>query len=203
MEKYEINKIEEIKDVIKNGKSEIQIYSQLKDDLKMESYHNCFKVVKYLLEATKFKEEDLFQALKSASLGGHINIVKELIKNNANYQMNEGEVLVNACIEGHYEIAKYLLEIGTIIDNSPSGACFWAKTNKHTNIVKLIEEYTKKQVDKEVDKEANINLTEKDEPLNKLVENYENSLIKDTTLEEAKQLVEKDNLPTPKLQKQR
>lgn len=42
-----------------------------------------------------------------------------------------------------------------------------------------------------------------DEPLNKLVENYENSLIKDTTLEEAKQLVEKDNLPTPKLQKQR
>lgn len=43
----------------------------------------------------------------------------------------------------------------------------------------------------------------KDEPLNKLVENYENSLIKDTSLEEAKQLIEKDNAPTPKLQKQR
>lgn len=42
----------------------------------------------------------------------------------------------------------------------------------------------------------------KDEPLNKIVEEYENSLIKDTSLEEAKELVEKDNTPTPKLQKQ-
>ena len=46
-------------------------------------------------------------------------------------------------------------------------------------------------------------LLSKESPLNKIVEQYEKSIIKDTTLEEAKELIKRDNSSTPKLQKQR
>jgi hypothetical protein len=42
-----------------------------------------------------------------------------------------------------------------------------------------------------------------EKPLQTIIKQYEDSLVKDTSLEEARELVEKDNTPTPKLQKQR
>ena len=78
-----------------------------------------------------------YNALRHASLNGHYEIIKVLLKNDKNkYYINE--IFVLACINGNLKIVKYLLANGADIETNNNSGLQWASHKGHFKLVKYL-----------------------------------------------------------------
>lgn len=76
--------------------------------------------------------------LREAAKRGYLDIVKCLIKNGANVNLNNSEALMWASNAGHIEVVKYLVENGANINNEYG--LRWAAEEGHLEVVKFLSE---------------------------------------------------------------
>ena len=83
-------------------------------------------------------EEARGEAVKNAALGGHLDVVKELLKDRANISRGDhGDAIINAAKGGHLEIIRELLQDGATISERNRGlAVIDAAEGGHLNVVK-------------------------------------------------------------------
>ena len=116
--------------------------------LRIASDNGNMNVVKLILEKGVDLEERLGdaedagtivgEALIGAGIGGHIDIVKLLLKYGADIHTNNDEAVRWASKTGQYDVVRLLLEKGADIHAQEDGALIWAYDGDHSDVVKLL-----------------------------------------------------------------
>ena len=108
--------------------------------LKFASIMGHFDVIKYLVKDGADIHANSEAALRYASEKGHLEIVKYLVGQGADVHAVNDDALKYASEWGHLEVVKYLIESGVDIHSDEDYAVRWASENGHLPLVKWLVE---------------------------------------------------------------
>ena len=113
---------------------------KLNYDLVQASVNGHTETAKLLLKSGADVHTQDDEALRWASVNGHTETVNLLLDREADVHARNDEALRYASLMGHTEVVKLLLESGADVHAGHDTALRWASDNGHTEVVKLLEE---------------------------------------------------------------
>ena len=119
----------------------------IEEYLQLAASEGKLEYVKYLIELGANIHEDNDLALGWAAEYGHTDVVKVLLKAGASIDADKGYALKWSAAHGHIDTVKELLKYNPKIFGGRE--CIrWARNSGHEEIVKLIEEYERENLEK-------------------------------------------------------
>ena len=95
-------------------------------------------LVESLLESIKIRT--LHSSVWMASENGHLEVVKYLVENGADFRVLDNRAVRHASVNGHIEVVKYLVEKGADFRARDNHAVTAASANGHLEVVKYLVE---------------------------------------------------------------
>ena len=134
-----------------NGKSDgyykciinptIDLIEKYNINLLEASYNGYYDIVKLLIENDVNVQIQDNYALKMASLYGYYDIVKLLIDNGADITASDNYPIRMASYSGHYNVVKLLIENGADVTVGDNYPIKFASKNGHYDIVELLKQH--------------------------------------------------------------
>ena len=134
-----------------NGKSDgyykciinptIDLIEKYNIDLETCCYYGYYDIVKILIDNGADVQMEDNIALKIASVYGYYDIVKLLIVNGADVTAGDNYPIRMASENGHYDIAKLLIDNGADVTADDNYAIRFASANGHYDIVELLKHH--------------------------------------------------------------
>ncbi len=109
------------------------------DALRWASLRGHLEVVKYLIEKGANIHADNDGALGWASLKGHLDVGRYLVEHGANVHARDDWALRWASRYGHLEVVRYLVEHGADVHADDDYALRWASQYGHLEVVEYLE----------------------------------------------------------------
>jgi ankyrin repeat protein len=113
--------------------------------LRWASLNGHLDVVKEMLKAGADVHSSDDAALYNASCNGHLEIVKELLKAGADVHADDDKVLGAVSRNGHLDVVKELLKAGVNVHGRGDYALTIAKKYGHQDVVDFLEDYIAKE----------------------------------------------------------
>ena len=114
---------------------------ELREIIGWASCYNRLNVIEFLhrhFGKSQIRNTWRNEALRFASLNGHLDIIKFLVSEGANIHTNNDYPLRWASRFGHLDIVKFLVSKGANIHVLYDWALRWASANGHLDVVKFL-----------------------------------------------------------------
>lgn len=106
------------------------------------SINGHLEVVKLLLECGGDATAQGNQAIINASWYGHLEVLKLLLEHGGDATTQDNQAIINASENGHLEVVKLLLECGADATAQANKAIICANEEGHTEVVKLLSAWS-------------------------------------------------------------
>ncbi|BCS83144.1 ankyrin repeat protein [Cotonvirus japonicus] len=102
--------------------------------------HGNFEMVKYLIDQGVDINVDNGNIIHSALYYGRIETIKYLVEHGADVNINNGSIIKNALYRGHYEIVKHMIKYGADININNNDIIISAVTSRRLDVAKFLVE---------------------------------------------------------------